>query len=384
MKHDFLIIGASGMQGRIVTRDLLESGYKVMCADLYRDGSEKNLAAFPDTEFTRIDLRDLENAKKVIHDAEAKVVINCAEGDWNDVVYKICLEEKCHVIDLGSDIPTTKDQIALSEQFKNAGLTALTGCGSTPGVNNVMLAYLADDYSDIDTVEAGFAWDSNIKKFVVPFSMPSIMEELLDPAQVLEHGVWGEKNPLDTESVREFREIGAQKCYLVRHPETWTFAEFCKDKGVKNIRFYAGFPDHTLEVLNKVIELGMDGEEALPYEKSEILPITALSRILTRLPRPEGYTEKENLWVEVSGHDKQGGIKLGRMECIVATLPGWEDAGCNIDTGLPASIMAQMVLDGRVEKRGSFAPEDVVPAMEFFKELKKRGMTVYKDGVAVL
>jgi len=71
------------------------------------------------------------------------------------------------------------------------------------------------------------------------------------------------------------------------------------------------------------------------------------------------------------------------MECLVTTLPGWLDAGCNIDTGIPASIIAQMVYDGRVSAKGSFSPDPVVPTLEFFRELKRKGMSVFKDGVAV-
>ena len=64
MKYDFLILGSSGIQGRIVTKDLLESGYKVYCADLYKEGSEENLIQHPDTPFAFIDLRNIESVKK--------------------------------------------------------------------------------------------------------------------------------------------------------------------------------------------------------------------------------------------------------------------------------------------------------------------------------
>lgn len=383
MKYDFLIIGASGMQGRIVARDLLESGYRVFCADLYREGSERNLAEFPGTHFGFVDLRNPESTKKLIADVDAAVVVNCAEGDWNLEVFRECLEGKRHVIDLGSDIPMTKAQIALTSQFEKAGLVGITGCGSTPGINNIMFRYATELFSSIDTVEVGFAWDSNVKKFVVPFSIESIIEELSDPAPVLENGQWVEKNPLDTEIVRDFRDIGSQKCYLVRHPETYTFFADYQNLGIKNIRFYAGFPEHTLEVVRKFMDLGLGAKELLRFETSEIRPVDALSRILTRLPRPDGYTEKENLWLEISGKDREGNIQITKMECIVSTLPGWQDAGCNIDTGLPASIIAQMILDGRVTARGVFAPDRAVPTLEFFKELKKKGMTVFKDNVAV-
>lgn len=383
MKYDFLVIGSSGMQGRIVVRDLLESGYKVFCADLYRDGSEKNLAQYPGTPFEFVDLRKYDDFKAFVKRTPSKVVINCAEGDWNHDVYRVCLEEKRHVIDLGSDVRMTMAQIAMHSDFKKSDLVAITGCGSTPGINNIMLKHASQFFIEIDTIELGFAWDSNVKKFVVPFSIESIVEELTEPAPVVENGEWLERKPSDTEVVREFREIGSQKCYLVHHPETYTFMQDYKEYHPKHIRFYAGFPEHSLEVLKKIIELGLGAKELLTFEKTEIRPVDALSRILTRLPVPENYTEKENLWVEISGTNKEGSIKITRMECIVSTLPGWTEAGCNIDTGLPASIIAQMILDGRITARGSFAPDMAVPTDEFFKELKKKGMTVSQDGNAI-
>ncbi len=383
MEYDFLIIGSSGMQGRIVTRDLLESGYKVYCADLYREGSEENLAQHPGTPFSFIDLREYEKFQKFVKSVPAKVVVNCAEGDWNNDVFRVCLEERKHVIDLGSDVPMTKSQIKMHRDFKKAELTAITGCGSTPGINNIMLKHAIQFYSEIDTIELGFAWDSNIKKFVVPFSIESILEELTEPAPVVEGGKLIEKKPMDTEVIREFREIGSQKCYLVRHPETYTFLHDYDKYQIKNIRFYAGFPEHSLVVLKQFIELGLGTKDLLMFEKAEIRPVDALSRILTRLPRPDGYTEKENLWVEISGKDKEGAIRITRMECIVGTLPGWMKDGCNVDTGLPASIIAQMVLDGRINGRGSFAPDEVTPTDIFFQELKKKGISVYQDGVVI-
>ncbi len=383
MKYNFLVLGSSGMQGRIVVKDLLESGFKVYCADLYRDGSEENLAQYMGTPFAFIDLRNYDDFLTFLKTISVEVVINCVEGDWNHDVYRACLESGVHVIDLGSDIPMTKSQLGMDKNFKKANLTAITGCGSTPGINNIMMKHASQFFDQIDTIEVGFAWDSNIKKFVVPFSIESIIEELTEPAPVLENGVWLEKNPIESEITKEIREVGSQKLYFVHHPETYTFMHEYKKFNPKNIRFYAGFPEHSIEVLRKIIELGLGEKKLLTFEKTEIRPVDALSRILTRLPRPHNYTEKENLWVEVSGTGKSGGIKIIHMECIVSTLPGWTEAGCNVDTGLPASIIGQMIIDGRINGRGSFTPDSIVPVDQFFLELKKKGITVYQDGKAI-
>ena len=68
------------------------------------------------------------------------------------------------------------------------------------------------------------------------------------------------------------------------------------------------------------------------------------------------------------------------MQCVVPTLKGWESAGCNIDTGMTVSIMAEMIKKGIIDEKVSFAPEAAVPPMPFFKELAKKKMIVYHKG----
>ncbi len=383
MKADFLVLGASGMQGKIVVADLLHNNYTVHLADLYKEGSEPFLKKYPrQTDFDFIDLRDKRSTVNLIRRVDPAVVINCAEGDWNLNVYYACLEMKKHVLDLGSEIPMTKEQIALGPFFKEDGLTAITGCGSTPGINNILLHHAHELFDSIHTVEVGFAWDSNIKKFVVPFSIQSIVEEFTDPAPIIEDGEWIDKVPLESVVEREFREIGKQRCFFVRHPETYTFYLYYQNEGLKNMRFYAGFPEHSFKTIHTFIETGLASKDPIEMEGKKIIPIDVLTRTLRDLGRPNGYTEKENLWVQVEGV-KNSEEKTVLMECIVNTLPGWEEAGCNIDTGFPASIMAQMVKNGEINTRGSFVPGFIVPKDKFFKELRKKQMTVYQDGAVI-
>ncbi len=383
-KYDFLVLGASGMQGKIVCRDLLDHGFSVFMADIDERGSRRLLDSFSThSEFARLDVRKVPSVVKLMKSSGARVVINCVEGDWNSDMYKAALQAGVHILDLGSDIPMTREQIAMHEDFKAKDLVAITGVGSTPGVNNIMLHYAAHkDFDTIDTIEAGFAWDSNIKKFVVPFSIISIIEEYTEPAAYVEDGIWKKILPKDSVIRKRYREIGEQDSFIVRHPETFTFEYYYKREGVKTIRYYAGFPDHTTRVINSLLETGFGSSLPVPIQGAQAKPIEVLSDVLRNLEKPKGYTEKENLWVEVKG-TKEGKPTSVLMECIVPTLTGWEDAGCNIDTGMPASIMAQMVFDGTITARGSYEPGIVVPEKEFFKQLDQRGMRVYENGQLV-
>ena len=379
-KYDFLVFGAGGMQGKIVIKDLLEKGYKIFVSDVYQEHIDAIEKKFSQLDYELVDLRDATKISALIKKVKPFLVINCAELDWNLKVYKACLKERVHVIDLGSsDGVMTKSQLEMDSAFRKQKLIAITGCGSTPGINNVMLDYAIGLMDSVNTVNAGFAWNSNVKEFVAPFSITSIMEEFVDPAPYIKNDKWYKKSPLESVKGRRYQEIGRNKCFLSRHPEPYTFYYYYKNKGLKTVKFYAGFPTHSYAAIYNFIKLGFSSKKKIAINGQEIVPLDFLTEILRNAEIPEGYKEKEVLWVEAIGK-KDNKRKEIYMECIAKTLPGWEDAGCNIDTGIPASIIAQMIIKGHIKAWGSFAPEAVVPKEEFFKALKERDMDVYMNG----
>lgn len=49
------------------------------------------------------------------------------------------------------------------------------------------------------------------------------------------------------------------------------------------------------------------------------------------------------------------------------------------DTGVPPSVVSQMILNGKISSPGVYPPELVVPEEDFFKELAKRKIYIYLD-----
>jgi saccharopine dehydrogenase-like NADP-dependent oxidoreductase len=131
----------------------------------------------------------------------------------------------------------------------------------------------------------------------------------------------------------------------------------------------AGFPEHSLKIINTLMELG--------FNDKNVIDIT--SKVLKQIKVPRGYKEVENLWVKVEGI-KNGKRKISEINCIVKTLAGWEDSGSNVDTGRTISIISQMLKKGMIKQYGVYGPEAVVPYDNFIKELGKRKMYVYIDG----
>jgi saccharopine dehydrogenase-like NADP-dependent oxidoreductase len=382
MAFDFVVLGATGMQGRITTRDLLEKGYSVLLCGRDRSRVQHFLNKYNRTGFRHIEATKITTITKAIKYSKANVVINCMEGDWYDQVFKACARLGVNCIDLGSEIPATKRQFSLNQIFKKKKITGITGIGSVPGIGNIMLHYASEKFDTINEIHVGFAWDSNIKEFVVPFSIESVIEEFTDRAPIVENKHFKYKVPLNT-VIREYHHyIGKEDEIFVRHPEQYTFLHYFGHKGLKNIKFFAGFPDHSFKMIVSLIKLGFASRKEIDYFGTKIRPVYFLKQLLKNLRMPKGYKEKENLWVRIIGR-RHGKQKVILMECLVPPLKGWESAGCNIDTGLPASILAQLIKNGAITQKGTYSPEVGVPPGLFFKELRKRHMRVYENGKVI-
>jgi len=381
MRYDFALIGANGMQGKIAARDLLEAGHSVLLCSNDRINIDQLLEKYPGKSgFAQIDLRDMASVSPVLEDSGASVLINCAIDDYNLKVTALAAEIGMHMVDLGSEIPMHKEQEELDGEFKAKNLIAISGAGSTPGINNVMVAHVKDRFDTIDKAHLGFVWDSNMPIFLPPFSMDAIMYEFAEPATVFMNGTYVEKSPTEPTGIdHEYMEVGKQEVHYVKHVEQWTIAQFLKDKGVKNVVEYAGFPLHSYNVIKMLLDNGFLSKTPLMVDGKQIRPIDATIEVLRRIPIPEGYTEVENLWVKVYG-TKGGKPHIEEMDCLARTLPGWEDATCNIDTSFPISIIAQMILKGEITGSGFHAPETIVPPELFFKHLGEHQIEVYDNG----
>ena len=378
MKYDFVVIGANGLQGKIVSKFLLKKGYSVLLCAISDYGMEE-LIKHPKADFVHIDLRKMDKVKRDVKKSGSSVLINCAVDDYNLFVTQMSLDLGMNYIDLGSEEVMYYDQLKLSDEFKKKGLIGITGIGSTPGITNVMLRYIKDEFDTIDTVHLGFAWNSNKEVFVTPFSIDAIAYEFTEPAKIFEKGKYIERPPLECSINYRYKSIGSQKTQHTKHIEHHTFNDFLKDKGVKNIAVLSSFPRHSHSSIMALINLGFMSKEVLDVNGTPIRPLDFTIEVLRRIQVPEGYTEKENLFLKIYG-TKNKKKKFVEMDCVAGTLPGWEDATCNVDTGFPAAILAEMILKGEISDKGMFSPEFVIPPEPFFKKLGENQIWVYKDG----
>jgi len=377
MKFDFVVLGATGEEGNIASKDLLESEYSVLLCG--RNKSRvKNLLEYKKAKFAYVDLNDIKKTASILKSSGAKIAVNCAELKMNLNAMKSCLISGLHYLDLGGLQEMTIQQYKLDKDFKKKKLTALLGCGSTPGISNVMASYAVDKLDSVEHIEVGFAWDSNIKKFILPYSIESIAHELTTDPIILDNGKFKKAKACAFEGELKFKGVEKQNTYCIVHSEVFTFKKYFGKKGLKFVHYKAGFPEHSFRGLDIIIKLGFGSKEPIKINEINLRPIDFTREVLKKIPRPKNYRETEDVWIKAYG-EKKGKPKKIEMDCVVKTLKGWEKFGSNINTGMSISIMAQMLNKNLIKKTGITAPEEAVPPTPFFKELKKRRMKIYED-----
>ncbi|NLD18686.1 MAG: hypothetical protein GX663_00340 [Clostridiales bacterium] len=243
---------------------------------------------------------------------------------------KACLEVYAHYIDLGGLFHVTKKQLELEEDFKKTGLTAVLGMGSTPGTMNVMAGYAASG------------------REMIAFSEP----------------------------------IGAAEAFYCIHSEPVQFAKSFKDKGIKNASIKLSLPAEFEERISFLASVGFATEEPVKAAGYEVNPLKTMVSVVNRyLERYDGsqdgdLNDCDVLRAVVTG-TKDGVEKEVAVECVIRTSEKWGFMAGALDTGVPPSIVVQMICNGQITERGSLGAEMCVPPIPYFKELAKRQMPVY-------
>ena len=141
-----VVLGGAGIIGRAIGRDLASDRAvrELVVADLDLEGARKAAASFgrPGVTAVRIDVTDHAALVRLLEGAGA--VVNAVQYTFNLAVMAACLDARVPYVDLGGLFHTTRRQLELDARFKSAGVLAVLGLGSCPGVANVQARVLAD------------------------------------------------------------------------------------------------------------------------------------------------------------------------------------------------------------------------------------------------
>lgn len=377
------VLGGAGMMGCIAVQDLAcsQGVDEVIIADLSEERG-RQVADYLDSSrvsLARVDVRDHEALVRLLRGVDA--CLNATVYYTNLEIMGACLEAGTHYTDLGGLFHTTLRQLQLSEHFRDAGLSAVLGMGSAPGVPNVQARYAVDR---LDTVEAVRIYDG-IKPpppdaVVFTYAVATIVDELTQKPMVYRDGQMAACEPLtEFEDYWFTPPIGLLPMHLSLHSEVATLPTSFHDKGLRECFFkinYWGMAPETVAKIRVLADLGFAGQQPVPLGSGDtaVVPRDLMIALLRdKVPpvtsflepprnQPPDWTKEIVTEVRGTRFGKPVTYRLGTLT-VKGALP----------TGVSPSIAARWLAEGRVPP-GVWPPELAIEPEPFFAELNRRGI----------
>jgi saccharopine dehydrogenase-like NADP-dependent oxidoreductase len=372
--------------GTVIIRDLLENSSSLEHLEIADFDKEKAVQLKNQLNDKRVgasfvNIKDASTMASVLD--QATIVINSTPYYNNVDVMKAALEAKCHYLDLGGLFHVSKKQLELDEQFKKAGLMAVLGMGAAPGLTNVMAASAAlelERIHSIDIVVGCADFTVTDHPFLPPYALETLLDEYCKEPMVYEDYEYVAKPPMSGEVAIEFPEpVGKVLAIYTLHSEVLTLPTSYSLKGLQRATFRLGLPMEFHSKLKFLSELGFSGAESITYPDGNFVPRKILAEMIKRIPSTAtDPDDAEVIRVDVTG-SFEGKHKFIRHESIIKTDKVRKISCGALDTGVPPSIVADMILSGEIARKGVLAPENCVPQSTFFERLAKRNIVVTKE-----
>ncbi len=381
-----LMIGAGGV-GTVVAHKLAsvpEVFSDIMLASRTKSKCDAIAAAVGGGRIktAQVDADNVLELVSLIRHYQPQLVINVALPYQDLTIMDACLETGVSYLDTANYEPKDeakfeyKWQWAYQERFKNAGLTAILGCGFDPGVSGVYTAYAAKHYFDeiqyLDIVDCN-AGDHG-HPFATNFNPEINIREVTQKGKYWENGKWVYTQPHEIHKPITYPEIGPKESYLIYHEELESLVK--NFPTIKRARFWMTFGQEYLTHLRVIQNIRMASIEPVMYQGMEIVPIQFLKAVL---PNPGDLGSNYTGWTSIGCRIK--GLKDGKERTYYvynncSHEAAYKETGTqavSYTTGVPAMIGAMMYMKGLWKKPGVFNVEEFDPD-PFMEQLNLHGL----------
>lgn len=351
--QEVLVVGAGGLQAQAFLTAVARADGLEGWVGLDREWPEDRRSALEDLGVA-IETCDLVDEPDRLLElvSTASVVANFAGPFYRTgaVVLDACIEAGTDYVDICDDADATLQLLERDEAARLAGVHALIGMGSSPGVTNVLVRAAVDALGSADEVSISWVVDiadvgnAALQHFWHIFA-------LFGPDGVRRPVASWEK--LSTREVNFPEPVGVSTLLELSHPEPLTIPRSLPVERVVN---YGGItPDDALIISWALARIGADGEDVVEIDGrdqgvSEVA--LALYQLYVDTREPTAYNGS-GLAIDVLKGDT--GFRF---------LSG-DTMSMEESTGTPAAAGVLLMLEGRTAQPGVFAPEQLDPAAFF-------------------
>ena len=330
-----------------------------------------------------LDADNVAETVALIKDVQPDLVINMALPYQDLAIMDACLETKVNYMDTANYEPIDEAkfeyhwQWAYQDKFKEAGITAILGCGFDPGQTNIYCAYaqknLFDEINYIDIVDCN-AGDHG-KAFATNFNPEINLREVTQRGKYWENGKWIETDPLEFRKMIPYPEVGERASYLLYHEELESLVK--NIKGLKRIRFWMTFGDEYIKHMEVLQNVGMTRIDPVIHNGVEIVPIQFLK---TLLPEPsslaEDYTGKTSIGCIITGkkNGEESTVMIYNVCDHAKTHQEVQAQAVSYTTGVPPVTGAIMMAKGLWNPGPGVWNVEQLDPNPFMEEVAKQGL----------
>lgn len=369
-----LIIGAGGV-GTVVTQKIAANPVfsAVMLASRTKSKCDAVAAAIGGdrVQTARVDADSVPELCELFRAFKPDIVVNVALPYQDLTIMDACLECGCNYLDTANYEPKDEAhfeyswQWAYQDRFKEAGLTAILGCGFDPGVTAIFTAYAAKHHFDeihyLDIVDCNAG--NHGMAFATNFNPEINIREVTQKGRYYENGRWVVTEPHEIHRPLHYPGIGERESYVIYHEELESLVK--NYPSIKRARFWMTFGQEYLTHLRVIQNIGMARIDEVEYNGTKIVPLQFLKAVL---PNPqdlgENYHGETSIGCRISGKDKEGKPLTYYIYNNCSHEAAYKETGMqavSYTTGVPAMAGAMMFLTGKWVKPGVHNVEEFDP-----------------------
>jgi saccharopine dehydrogenase-like NADP-dependent oxidoreductase len=379
-----IVLGGCGAVGSVAVKTLAAhpSVSKVVIGDLREQLADELVAEIGDEKVSalKVDALDPKSLRAAISGCD--LVLNCTGPFYKFVkpILQAVIEAKLAYVDVCDDVDVTGEILAMDADARQAGITALIGMGSSPGVTNILALMAAknmlDETDSIDIYHAHGGEPVEGEGVIghrfhcMTIDVPIYLDGELKTVKFFE------PEGIALQEEVDFYRLGEKiRVYPYPHPEQLTLPNYIKVKRVTNKGTV--LPAAYYELTKDLCRLGMasrepievNGQSVVPYDFAVAYIIKQRERILkeSRFGSQRGATK-----VVVAGR------KNGQVHTYVFNLAS-ENQALGEGTGIPAAMGVILMLKGKISKKGVLPPEACIDPQDFLALLPEV-MSIEKGG----
>ena len=378
----FVILGA-GLQGSACAFDLLQSGDadRVVLADMNVSRIPAFLEPYRNDdrlELVQLDANDEDAVRRALDDAVG--CMNALPYYFNFDMARLAVDVGAHYADLGGNTEIVRQQLELDARAREKGISVIPDTGLAPGMVNVLAQAAISGMDEVEAVRirvGGLPKEpAGPLKYQIVYSLEGVLDYYTTRSWVLRDG-----KPTEVDALSEIERIdfpdpvGTLEAFHTAgglSTMAWDYEGRIPTMEYKTLRY----PGHA-EIMRAIRDLGLLDTEAVDVGGTAVAPRDLFIAVVDPKLRKPGSPDLVALRVEVTG-ELDGRPRRVQYDLLDYYNPSTGISAMERTTGFSLAITGRMQADGRIDRSGVFTPDQGVPADEYIRELRDRGIRIQK------